>query len=245
MATTPYITRQEVREDAGFQHIEENAHLVGVIDGENKVFMTEHKPIVDRDHSDGAVTTADVTVYIDGSPVAIDSLDALNGVITLEDAPSHPEDSEIVLTAYYAHSQLSDTYIDRRIKQATGIVHRCLKSHGISVPFDDANEAQAEYYPTIQLIVTLYSAGLCLIRDYGSTADTEETSKDGYKKLQEARTELEELCEALLKDPLIPNAGNGKGGKVSVISKGNIFGDGFGEDRYTPPSHDKFMRKES
>lgn len=221
MATVPYVTRQEVREEAGFQHVEENGSLTGVQDGSNKVFMTEHRPIVDRDYSD-TTTADDVTPYVDGSPVDVQILDADNGVVTLQSAPA----AETTLSMFYHHSQLSDHYVDQIIKQATGIVHRCLRSHGITIPFDSENDNQAVYYPTIQFIVKLYAAGMALTRDYGSSADTEETSKDGYKKMSTAKSELMSLCDALIADPLIPNnGGDGNGGVVSVISKGHVFED--------------------
>lgn len=221
MADTPYVTRQEVREEAGFQHVEEIIDLNGVIDGTNKTFMTEHKPIVDRDYND-AVDVDDVTVYVDGTPVTVVSVDAAIGVIVLDAAPA--EDS--TLKAFYCHSQLTDVAVGRYIEQATGILHRCLRSHGIATPFKKSDDNQAPYLGNIKMIVTMYASGLALIRDYGSSADTEETSKDGYKKLETAKKEMESLCEALTADPLIPNSGNdGNGGTLAVTNQGHVFGD--------------------
>lgn len=248
MATVPYITRQEVREEAGFQHPEENGSLTGAINGVNKVFMTEHKPIVGRRYIN-TISVEDVTVYVDGSPVSLQTLDYENGVVTIETAPA----DDVALSIYYHHSQLSDTYVDKLIAEATGIVHRCLRSNGISIPFDSENDNQAPYYPTIQMIVRLYAAGLALTRDYGSNADTEETSKDGYKKMSTAKKELMELCEALKLDELIPSSGSeGSGGTVEVTNQGKIFSDlsggivdgerqGFGGRAADP--HEAFFRK--
>lgn len=248
MATVPYVTRQEVREEAGFQHVEENGSLTGVIDGSNKVFMAEHKPIVDRNY-DEVTNAEDVTAYVDGSPVPVNLIDFESGVITLVDAPAE----DVTLSMFYHHSQLTDFYIDQLIKQATGIVHRCLRSHGITIPFDSESETQGVYYPTIQFIVKLYAAGMALTRDYGSSADTEETSKDGYKKMSTAKSELMSLCDALIADPLIPNnGGDGNGGEVVVTSKGTVFDDplssmeggersGFDINGGSP--HESFFRK--
>lgn len=222
MATVPYITRQDVREEAGFQHVEENGSLTGILDGNNKIFMAEHKPIVDRNYDD-LTNTEDVTVYVDGAPAAVNIIDFENGVVTLETAPSEDSTPSI----HYHHSQLSDRYIDSLIAQATGIVHRAFKANGIVTPFDTDNDTHKDYYPSIQLIVKLYSAGLALTRDYGSSADTEETSKDGYKKMSTAKSELTSLLKDLLEDPLIPNnqQNGGTGGVMVVQSKGTIFDD--------------------
>ncbi len=220
-STDPYVSRQAVRQDAGFQHPEENEALVGVVDGSNKTFMTVHKPIVDRDFNDH-VDVDDVTVYQDGVPVEVASVNQDTGVIVLVDAP----DADTEITCFYAHSQLTDFDVDTYIKQATGIVHRALRSNGIATPFSEDNENQEPYYATIQMIVTMYAAGLALIRDYGSNADTEETSKDGYKKLKTAKDELLSLVEALKLDELIPSSGSqGSGGRVEVTNQGKIFSD--------------------
>lgn len=248
MATVPYITRQEVREEAGFQHPEENGSLTGAIDGANTVFMTEHKPIVGRRYIN-TISVEDVTVYEDGTPVNVSLLDQESGVVTLETAPA----AEVSLSIYYHHSQLSDTYVDKLIAEATGIVHRALRSNGMTIPFDSEDDAMGPYYPTIQMIVRLYAAGLALTRDYGSNADTEETSKDGYKKMTTAKKELLELIEALKLDELITSSGSeGSGGTVEVTNQGKIFSDlsggivdgerqGFGGRAADP--HEAFFRK--
>ena len=247
MSASPYVTNQEVREEAGFQHIEETASLVGVIDGSNATFMTQHKPIVDRDYND-VVDIDDVTVYVDGTPVPITSVDAATGVIILTTAPA--ADTEV--SCYYAHSQLMDRYVENAIARATGIVHRCLKSNGIATPFVAENDNQVEYLPVIQMIVTMYAAGLALTRDYGSTADTEETSKDGYKKMTTAKAELMSLCEALLLDESIPSSGSdGNGGTVEVTNQGHVFsnlnnlddGERQGFAGRSADSHEDFFRK--
>lgn len=248
MATVPYVTRQAVREEAGFQHVEENGALTGVIDGTNKVFMTEHKPIVDANHSD-TTTTEDITVYEDGSPVNVQIMDATAGVVTLETAPA---DTTELLTILYHHSQLTDAYVDQKIREATSIVHKAFRANGISFPFADDDDAQGVYYPTIQYIVVLYAAGMALVRDYGSSADTEETSKDGYKKLSTAKSELMKLVQDLVADELIGSSGSdGNGGTVEVTNQGKIFSDlqggivdgerqGFGGRSADP--HEAFFR---
>lgn len=247
MATVPYVTRQAVREEAGFQHVEENGALVGTIDGENVTFMTQHKPLVDRDYNDH-FDVDDIVVYVDGTNVEVSSVDDDTGVIVLAEAPA--ADSSV--TILYHHSQLSDNYVDQKIKEATSIVHKALRANGIAFPFDSDDDAQGVYYPTIQYIVQLYAAGMALVRDYGSSADTEETSKDGYKKLSTAKSELMSLIADLVKDALIPNSGtDGSGGEVVVTNQGKVFGslqgglvdgerEGFGGRSADP--HEGFFR---
>lgn len=73
-----------------------NEALVGGIDGENKIFSTEHRQIADTDF-DKDVDKDDVTVYLidyddEGNEVAteteVDTVNARDGIITLATAPT-------------------------------------------------------------------------------------------------------------------------------------------------------------
>ena len=50
-----------------------------------------------------------------------------------------------------------------------------------------------DYKPTLRYIQRLMAAGMLLVRDYGFNEDIENTSKDGYKKLELASEKLNTL----------------------------------------------------
>ena len=58
----PYASLQAIREGVGLQSRVENGELSGDADGTNKAFVTERRPVVDRNNDD-VVGTEDVTVY--------------------------------------------------------------------------------------------------------------------------------------------------------------------------------------
>ena len=72
--------------------------------------------------------------------------------------------------------------------------------------------------PIVQTVVRIYAAGLILIRDHGLNTDTENSSKDGYKRLSTAKSLLQDYLDEV---------GNASGSAarvtVSSASDGNIF----------------------
>lgn len=86
-------------------------------DGTTSVFYSEHAPLVDN-NDDGSVTTSDVTVYVNGTSVAISSIDAAQGKITLSSAPANGAS----LAVTYAWSPSSDTDVTLARAYANGIV---------------------------------------------------------------------------------------------------------------------------
>lgn len=233
-----YVKKQAVREEAGFQHIEDFQPLNGTPDGSNRSFYAPQVPIVDNNRDD-AVTIADVIARVDGITVSIDSVDADTGEIVLTAAPA--ADTEV--TARWAHSQLVDDYVDEIIAEADSIINGAIGDYVDSTPLETSNK----HFPTARLIARLYAGGLALTRDYGANADTEETSKDGYKKMQRAQVllwggeedgvEITGLVGELRND----SSSAKKGGIAKVRTKGQIFpGTNFNESPST--SVDDFMR---
>jgi len=232
-----YSKKQAVREEAGFQHIEDFIELSGTKDGVNRSFYVPSIPIVDNNRDD-AVTIADVVVRVDGINASIDSVDAETGEIVLTTAPAADTD----VTARYAHSQLVDEYLDEIIAEADSIINGAIGDF-ITTPLD----AASKYFPTARLISRLYAGGLALTRDYGANADTEETSKDGYKKMSRAQVLLwggtEDGVEVVGLVGEIKNEASStkKGGVAKVRSKGQIFpSTDFNSEPST--SVDDFMR---
>lgn len=224
-----YLTRQSVREEAGFQNVETEA-LSGVVDGSNASFAVGTIPIVDNTNDD-VLGIADVIVRVNGVPVPVSSVDGPSGLIVLASAPVAPSEGESVeVTAQYATSPLPDSYIDELRTEAEALVNAGLKKF-TTTPLspEDPN------YPTARRIAKLYAGGFALIRDYGKNTDTEETSKDGYEKLRTAKSLLEQLIGTIKEN----GGGSASGGTTQVVSEGHVFG-----PRRTPNSHNYFMRKE-
>lgn len=220
-----YLTRQAVREEAGFQEVETEA-LAGVTDGSNASFATSRTPIVDNTNDD-VLGVADVLVRVNGVPVAVTSVDGPTGLIVLAEAPA----AESEVTAQYASSALPDSYIDELITEAESLVNNGLRKYA-TVPLSEENDN----FPAARRIAKLYAGGFALIRDYGKNTDTEETSKDGYEKLKTARKLLDELI-GTVKDN---SDSSGSGGDAKVVSEGHVF---RRRDCDTT-SHNFFMRKE-
>lgn len=221
-----YLTRQSVREEAGFQEVETEA-LIGVTNGSNKVFATNRRPLVDM-NDDDSMTEDDVIVFDDGIPVAIDDFDPATGSITLVAAPGNNSE----MTAMYASSALPDSYIDKLIVEAEAIVNGSLKKFTV-VPLSEEDTLN---YARARRIALFYASGFALIRDYGKNTDDSESAKDGYAKLKEAKSMLEQLMSDI-KDN---SSSSGSGGNVSVVSEGHIFE----KDNCDTRSHNYFMRKE-
>ena len=75
-----YTTLQDILEEAGLHHVENGVGLNGAVNGVNKVFTTDRKPITDRNFDD-AVTVDDFVVFVDGTPVKAVKVDPAFGVI--------------------------------------------------------------------------------------------------------------------------------------------------------------------
>lgn len=220
-----YLTRQSVREESGFQEVQEPEALAGVADGNNKNFAVSRTPIVDR-NDDNAVTTADAIVRVNGVPVDVSEIEPTTGLITLVQAPADAAE----VTAEYATSALPDSYIDKLIVEAESIVNSALSKFG-AVPLSEENLNYAE----ARRVALFYASGFALIRDYGKNTDDTESAKDGYAKLEQADKMLKSLM-AKIKDG---STSSSSGGSVKAVSEGHIFGRRDCDTR----SHDYFMRK--
>lgn len=220
-----YLTRQSVREEAGFQDVETEA-MAGLVNGSNKTFAARLRPFVDRGYDD-QVTAADIVVMFDGVPQTLTSFDANLGTVVTQNAPAEG----VEVSIEYASSQLNDTYITKLINEAEGIVNSSLKKF-ITVPL---SAEDTDNYNTATRIALMYASGFALIRDYGKNTDDQESAKDGYAKLDAAKKMLETLM-ASIKDN---GDSSNSGGNAQVVSEGHIFRKHGVDTR----SHDFFMRK--
>ena len=207
-----YSSLQDIREESGNQHIVKLETPSGAVNGSNTVFTVGRTYIVDRDYDDTidvGTASGDVIVYDDAVAVSVSAVDTTTGVITLGAAPA----TNSVMLVTYAYSLLSDASVVKYRDQAIDFVQR--KMSGI---INYGAWEGADVPPIVQTIVRIYAAGLILIRDHGLNTDTENSSKDGYKRLTMAKSLL---------DDYVAEASDVAGSTTRVTatsrSDGNIF----------------------
>lgn len=207
-----YSSLQDIREEAGHQHLNKLEALTGLANGSNTNYYVKRTYVVDSNYDDilnvGTVS-GDVVVYVNDTAVEVAAVDANTGLVSLSNAPAN---GATVLGTYY-HSSINDTKVAKYRKEAISYVQR--KINGI---IDFGAWTSDDVPPIVQTVVRIYAAGLILIRDQGLNADTENTSKDGYKRLSTAKSLLTEYLDE-------ESGGNASTARVrtSAKSDGNIF----------------------
>jgi hypothetical protein len=206
-----YSSLQDIREEAGHQHLNKLETLSGIANGSNKNYYTKRTYIVDSNYNDVLDNgdSGDVVVYVNDDAVTVDTIDGNNGKIVLAAAPPN---GATILGTYY-HSSINDVKVGKYRKEAISYVQR--KINGI---IDFGAWTDVTIPAIVQTVVRIYAAGLILIRDQGLNADTENTSKDGYKRLSTAKSLLQEFI-----DESVDDSTSGSKASVSSRSDGNIF----------------------
>lgn len=208
MSAPNACTLQAIRQEAGLQHQKKSDVVLGTADGTNKIFITPRTYVVDRNHDD-VLTGADVVLYANGIPVAVDTVVAESGQITAVAAPTNGA----TMKADYAYSVMNNEDVLAYRVEGTDWLKTKVRSY---INYD---ELTTDTYPKVfGTIVRLYCAGLILIRDYGSSADTDKTSKDGYEKIK--------LAEKLLNDWVTDtsdDSGTVAPATGSMLTDGNVF----------------------
>lgn len=198
MSTVNYTSLHEIRREAGLIKQTTDTRVAGEVDGTNRTFYTNNTPIIDRNNDD-EVTTADVTAFVDDIPVIVQAVDRNSGAVTLANAPA--TDQTVLLA--YEFSGVDDEEITKRRHTAQNWLNS-----KVSSVYNTAT-ITPENFPAIwEDIVRLYAGGLLQISDYGANADTDGSSKDGYKKLAQAKAMLEDWISDLSggSDGTDPNA---------------------------------------
>ncbi len=178
-----YVSNQEVREQAGFQHKERAIALTGTVDGSNKVFNvpSNNLPIVDRDY-DGGVDTAEVVVYGNGTSTAVAAVVADSGKITLVAAPPTGN----TMTGDFDWSLLDNTVLGNYIDQAHALV--LSKLHEVySLPLSETPDV-------VKLIEKKLAAGLILDKEYSVGGDETEDTR-GRRWIKWAEEKLDEIVK--------------------------------------------------
>lgn len=230
-----YSSYQDIREEAGHHHLVKLETPTGLVNGANTVFSVGRTYIVDRNYNDtidvGAVD-GDVIVYDDGVAVVVSAVNATTGIITLDSAPA--TSSKILIS--YAYSVLSDLKVDKYRAEAIDYVHR--KVNGI---IDFGAWDSSNIPPLVRTVVRLFAGGLILVRDQGFNTDTENSSKDGYKKIASAKSLLQDYI-----DEVSGAAGSGARVSTYAVSDGNIFprNPDLGSFNSRSNTTDYFMRRD-
>lgn len=135
-------------------------------------------------NGDDTVDVKDVRVLVDNKLVKVTEVDTTNALITLE----KPVVSGQEVSVRFASSSVEPEYVEKvRSESLSEIISK--------IPCEAA--WAEEYKPTLRYIQRLIAAGMLLVRDYGFNEDIENTSKDGYKKLELANEKLSALIAAV------------------------------------------------
>ena len=206
-----YSSLQDIREESGQQHLVRLENPSGLVNGSNTIFTVGRTYIVDRNYNDtiDVGVSGDVIVYDDNVAVSVASVDTTTGVITLTAAPV----TASVIKISYAYSLLSDAAVTKYRNEAISWVQR--KLSGI---IDYTVWTDTTIPDEIKTIVRNYAAAWILIKDQGFNTDTENSSKDGYKRLTIAKDMLAEYLDEV-------SSASGSSVRVTVSSRsdGNLF----------------------
>lgn len=131
-------------------------------------------------NGDDTVDIEDVRVLVDNKPVKVVEVDTTNALITLE----NPVTTGQEVSVRFASSSVEPEYVEKiRTEALSEIISK--------IPCEAA--WAEDHSPTLRYIHRLMTAGMLLVRDYGFNEDIENTSKDGYKKLELASEKLNTL----------------------------------------------------
>lgn len=211
-----YESTLNILREAGFILQVRNEHA----DINGAVVRTAFPNIVSATSDYANASADDITVLVDGVKADIADLDCKKGIITLETAP---QEGAIVTIDYY-YSPVSLDFVDVVREDAECAIYQKMKGVDPCAPY----EGSVPF--VIRMITRLWAAGLLLAREYGYTSDTELSSKDGYRKIEEAKSMLEELYKnggacvdgAKVTDGQLDVSGGS--GSVLAASDGDLFG---------------------
>ncbi len=184
----------------------------------NGVALTTAYPNIISNSVDTAVAdTASVEVLVNGVAAEVSAINAKAGRIELTTAPT-PTDSVVV--SYY-YSPIDIDYVNTNRDDVECMIVEKMRGVDSCVPYE------AAVPNCIRMITRIWTAGMLLAKDYGYNTDTENTSKDGYKKMEYAKSLLDEYyknggaCKGMLNSANL----DVYGGSGDILSKscGNLF----------------------
>lgn len=182
---------------------------------EGGVITTAYENIISKNtEADEEVKTDDVAVYNGSESIEVKEIDAEAGRITLAD-----ESVSGTLATTYHYSPVAVSFVkvvredvQNRIRKKLSGMSGCLCAK------------TDEFKSSLRMITRLWAAGLLQTKDYGYNVDNEDTAKDGYRKISEAKSLLDDLynecAEECGQDDVNGGAADAIGG-----SGGNLFGE--------------------
>ena len=210
-----YETTLNILREAGFvlRVVDESANVNGA------TIKTAFANYLSIDATDGTAvaTTSDVSVTVNGVAVEVDAIDAAAGTITLETAP---DDNATILVSYY-YSPIALDYVEVVREDAQCAINSKMKKIDPCAPYTNENAPHC-----VRMMTRLWAGGLLLARDYGYNQDIELTSKDGYKKIEEAKKLLDEFYEeggSCSSGGAEETETSGGTGAITVGCEGNMF----------------------
>ena len=172
-------TIKDILQEAGLYHCQ----LLEFNDVNSSVISLGDYILADV-NGDDTIDVKDVRVLVDNKLVKVTEVDTTNALITLE----KPVVSGQEVSVRFASSSVEPEYVEKvRAEALSEIISK--------IPCEAA--WAEEYKPILRYIQRLMAAGMLLVRDYGFNEDIENTSKDGYKKLELANEKLSALIAAV------------------------------------------------
>lgn len=202
-----YESRQAILEEAGLSQVVTAETPSGLVNGTNTVFTVNHIPLTDMNYDD-VIDVNDVLVFVNSTIVSVSSINVDTGQVTLTAAPA----TGTAVTITYRYSSVTDGRVQQVQEEAANLVDDRLLN--IDHPATSA---------TIRKIVRYYAAGMLLARDYGFQNDTQQTSKDGYKKMEMAEAWLESYATLLYKQEEFAEGGDEDLLTAEVKSDADLF----------------------
>lgn len=236
MLASAQVTLKAIRKQAGVYHQALKEELRGPANGSNATFYAENPNLIPSDSAD-TLAVSHVKVYVNDVVAAVTSVNE-DGTFALAAAP--PADATVVADYYYS-VLTEDDMVQNRLEGLSWLGARVgdvILFNQLIVPADPATAL--DWPPIFTTALSLYCAGLILIQDYGSSADTDLTSKDGYKKMAEANKLITQW---------ITDYSNESAGATTVtgthVTDGNLFHRNTDLDACLPetPPDDYFFHK--
>ena len=208
--TAHYETIGRILTEAGFFLLARNER----VSVEGKLITTAYENIVSNNtEKDEDVDTDDVTVLANGETLEVSKIDATAGTIELAN-----ETTAQTVTVTYYHSPVAVNFVEVVREDVEERIKKKMSALSCWSTTDSTTIATR-----LRMVTRLWAAGLLQTKDYGYNADSEETSKDGYRKINEARSLLKELYEECAE-----NCGqddvNGSAADVIGGDGGDLFG---------------------
>ena len=112
-----YTTNVKTRTLTGLEPVFVDDESMGSGDASKTAFYTNYYPIVDST-ADSQVTTADIVVYVSGSPVTVASINPASGRVVLDAAPG----DGLAVTCDYAYADMSEEAFTQAVADADALV---------------------------------------------------------------------------------------------------------------------------